>query len=151
MRVTKKTRAPTARPNTIMRARLRGLIPGLCCCLISASVAFSQLAYALVTSSIGTGDDGAGHTQMEHHAFHGHSMAAMLVAETALGDGGVSIHCNQFDADGACMLLCSACLSALSQPSDALKGVPRNYDRPQHYAGVNPLLVANPPFRPPRH
>ncbi len=109
------------------------------------------MAHALVISSIGTGDDGAGRTQMEHHAFHGDSMAAMAVAETALGDGGVPIHCNQFDEGGACTLLCVACLSALAQPGNALGGVPRNYNWPQLYAGVNPLVGANPPFRPPRH
>lgn len=78
-------------------------------------------------------------------------MVAMPVVEIPLDSGGAPIHCNYFGESSACTLLCSACLSALSQPSDALKGVPRNYDRPQHYAGVNPLLVANPPFRPPRH
>ena len=108
------------------------------------------MAHALVVSSSGTGDDGAGRTQMQHQAFHGDSMAAMAVAETALGDGGASSHCNQFDKGSACTLLCSACLSALPQPGDALGGVPRNYDWPQIYAGVDSLVGAKPPFRPPR-
>lgn len=134
-----------------MRARLRGLIAGLCCYLISASVAFSPLAHALVTPSIGIGDDGAGHTQMEHHDYHGDSMATMAVAETSLDDDGVPIHCNQFGESGACTLLCSACLSAIGQSVDGLREAPRSSDWLQHYAVVNLSVDASPPLRPPRH
>ncbi len=134
-----------------MRARLRGLIAGFCCYLMSASVAFSPLGHALVTSSIGIGDDSAGRMQMEHHAYHGDSMAAMAVAETSLDDGGVPIHCNQFGESDACTLLCSACLSAIHQSVDGLREAPRSSDWLQHYAVVNLLVDANPPLRPPRH
>lgn len=130
-----------------MRVRLRTLVAGLFCCLVSASLVFSPLAHALMTSSIDP--DSAERMQMDHHTHHGE--VAMRVFETSLDSGGAPIHCNEFGEVGACMLLCSACLSALPQLVDALGGVPRHYYWLQHYAGVNLLVDTNPPLRPPRH
>ena len=134
--------------HTHMRARLREFVDGLFCCLIAIGIAFSPLAHAAMMSS--TSSDSAEHTLMEHHAHHGDSMASMVVGNSLDSDG-VSAHCNQFGESSACTLLCSACLSVLPQSGDALRGIPRDYDWLQYYAGANVLVDADPPLRPPRH
>lgn len=132
-----------------MRVRLSKFVTGLFYCLIPVTLAFSPLTHALVTSSI-TPDD-AVPIQVEQHAHHGDSMAAITVIGNSLDSEALPIHCNPFGESSACTLLCSVCLSALPQPPDALRDAPRDYEWLQHYADFNPLVDADPPLRPPRH
>ena len=132
-----------------MRVRLSKFVTGLFYCLVSVTLAFSPLTHALVTSSIAPDD--AGPMQAEQHAHHGYSVAAIMEIGTSLDSKDVPVHCKPFGEIGSCTLLCSVCLGALPQPPDALRCVPRDYEWLQHYAGLNPLVDANPPLRPPRH
>lgn len=142
------TSGSSALSHMILRVRMRAFVRRLLSYLIVIAMAFSPLTHAVMNSSIGP--DNAGRMKMDNHSHHGDPTVAVEVAGTSLDREGVPTHCNQLSESGACMLLCSACLSAINQPHDGLPETQRSSTWPQNYAVLNLLVYANPPLKPPR-